>query len=225
MYNAIRTKIRAKILGVLIRDARSALGRSVDECARMIGVTSADFLAFELGVKSPSLPQVEVLAMYLNVPLDHFWGDKTLSNVDDRMSNLDVEHLIRLRQRMIGALIRQARTEAEITLQDLAESLEVTESDIEKIERGELPVSLPVLEALSARLNRPIREFQDRHGPVGVWAEQQRTVQAFLELSPQMQAFVSRHVNQPYLDLAQRLSEMSVDKLRSVGEGILEITL
>src|SRR3989304_1127180 len=110
MQNPIRTKIRAKKLGVLIRDARSALGKSLDECAQAIGVSPADFQDFELGVKSPSLPQVDLLAMYLNVPLDHFWGDNPLSNANERTSKLDLEHLIRLRQRMIGALIRQART-------------------------------------------------------------------------------------------------------------------
>jgi len=225
MQNPIRTKIRAKKLGVLIRDARSALGKSLDECAQAIDVSPADFQDFELGVKSPSLPQVEVLAMYLNVPLDHFWGDNTLFNANERTSKLDLEHLIRLRQRMIGALIRQARTETGITLLELAQSLDLTESEMEGIEKGDLPISLPVLEALSAHLNRPIREFLDRHGPVGVWAEQQRAVQAFLELSPEMQSFVSRQINHPYLELAQRLSEMSVDKLRAVGEGILEITL
>jgi hypothetical protein len=40
-----------------------------------------------------------------------------------------------------------------------------------------------------------------------------------------LQTFVSKPINRPYLELAQRLSEMSVDKLRSVAEGLLEITL
>jgi len=37
--------------------------------------------------------------------------------------------------------------------------------------------------------------------------------------------FISKPVNRPYLQLAQRLSEMSVEKLRMVAEGLLEITL
>jgi len=38
-------------------------------------------------------------------------------------------------------------------------------------------------------------------------------------------AFVLKPINLPYLELAKRLSEMSVDKLRDVAEGLLEITL
>ncbi len=225
MQNPIRTKIRAKKLGVLIRDARHTLGKSLEECAQAIGVTPDEFQQYELGVKSPSLPEIEGLAMYLKVSMDHFWGEKTLSESESPTSKLDLEHLIGLRQRMIGTLIRQTRTDADISVQEVAQTLQLTEDQIEKIEMGEIPISLPTLEALSTMLNRPIQDFQDRHGPVGVWAEQQRAIQAFLDLPIEIQSFVSKPINHPYLELAQRLSEMSVDKLRAVGEGILEITL
>jgi len=60
---------------------------------------------------------------------------------------------------------------------------------------------------------------------VGVWFSQQSALKGFQGLSPEMQAFVSKPVNRPYLELAQRLSEMSVEKLRTVAEVLLEITL
>jgi hypothetical protein len=37
--------------------------------------------------------------------------------------------------------------------------------------------------------------------------------------------FVSKPVNRPYLELAQRLSKTNVENLRAVAEGLLEITL
>jgi hypothetical protein len=69
-----------------------------------------------------------------------------------------------------------------------------------------------------------VKDFFDQHGMVGVWANEQRNVQSYLALSPELQTFVSKPVNRPYLVLAQRLSEMSVEKLRAVAEGLLEIT-
>jgi hypothetical protein len=78
---------------------------------------------------------------------------------------------------------------------------------------------------LGELLERPVREFLDQHGPVGLWNTQQRAVKGFSELKPELQAFVSKPINRPYLELAQRLSEMSVDRLRAVAEGLLEITL
>jgi hypothetical protein len=50
-------------------------------------------------------------------------------------------------------------------------------------------------------------------------------MQNFAELSPELQDFLSKPINRPYLELAQRLSEMDVEKLRAVAEGLLEITL
>ncbi len=53
---------------------------------------------------------------------------------------------------------------------------------------------------------------------------QQKAVQDFLQLPPELQNFVSKPVNRPYLELAMKLSSMSTDKLRSVAEDLLEIT-
>ena len=46
----------------------------------------------------------------------------------------------------------------------------------------------------------------------------------FLELPLELQEFVCQPVNLPYLELALTLSDLSAKKLRSVAEGILDIT-
>ena len=48
--------IRAKKLGVLIRDARMVAGRSVSDCADAMGVGVEVYEAFEMGDQAPSLP-------------------------------------------------------------------------------------------------------------------------------------------------------------------------
>ena len=52
-----------------------------------------------------------------------------------------------------------------------------------------------------------------------------RAVEQFLDLPEELQAFVCLPVNRPYLELALKLSDMSKDKLRSVAEDLLDITL
>ena len=96
---------------------------------------------------------------------------------------------------------------------------------MESYELGLQPVPVPDLDALAFALGCTVRDFQDQHGPVGVWFTQQYALKDFQSLSPEMQAFVSKPVNRPYLEMAQRLSEMSVEKLRMVAEVLLEITL
>ena len=223
--NATALSLRTKKLGVLIRDARSAYGKSVSEAAQAIGIQPAELEAYEMGEKAPSLPELELLAFSLNVPLSHFWGTTPISEREQSEDKPQPQKLLEIRQKVIGALIRQAREEAGLSLQEASERASLKPEVLESYELGQAAIPLPVLEYLGNTFDHPINDFQDRQGPVGARVSQQRTIDDFLELSPELRAFVSKPINRPYLELAQRLSEMSVDKLRSVGEGILEITL
>lgn len=217
--------IRAKKLGVLIRDARLAAGKSAEECAQALGVPVSTFESYEFGRTSPSLPQIELLALYLNAPFEHFWGKMSLSEAAPALDRLDREQLLGLRQRKIGALLRQARLESGLPLEALAARAGISAGDLEEFEFGRQPLSLPLLEAISAALNRPLEEFRDRHSPVGQWISRQNGEQGALDLPPDLQAFIAQPVNRPYLEVARRLSELSVDKLRAVAEVLLDITL
>jgi len=223
--NSLALTIRAKKLGALIRDARLSAGKKMDECAAAIGVTEAAIESYEMGASSPSLPELELLAYYLNVPLEHFWGNMSITTGSLSARQVDLEQLMGIRQRMIGACLRKSRMEADLSLDDLYERTGIDSKQLESYEYGQTPVPLPTLEMLTDTLNLPIKECFDKQGPVGKWVGQQRLVQDFLQLDPVLQSFVSKPINRPYLELAQRLSEMSVDKLRSVAEGLLEITL
>ena len=63
--NPILKIIRAKKLGVLIRDAREKSGKSMEECAKAMGLSADELKAVEFGERSPSLPELEILAYYL----------------------------------------------------------------------------------------------------------------------------------------------------------------
>ena len=216
--------IRSKITGTLIRDARLAANKTTEECAKAIDVSTETFEDYELGNQSISLPELEGMAYFLEVPMEHFWRRETFSEDEYRRLLPDMKQLLSLRHRMIGALLRQARLESDLSLEALSTNTNIDASLLEAYELGQQPVPLPVLEMLSGVLNRSIREFQDQYGPVGDWNIQQNALRDFLNLPPEMQNFVSKPINYPYLELAVRLSEMSVDKLRDVAEGLLEIT-
>ena len=47
----------------------------------------------------------------------------------------------------------------------------------------------------------------------------------FLQLPVELQNFVCKPINRPYLELALKLSGMSAEKLRGVAEDLLDITL
>jgi transcriptional regulator with XRE-family HTH domain len=217
--------IRAKKLGVLIRDARLTVGKSVEECSQLMGVSTERFNSFELGESSPTLPELELFAYSTNIPPDHFWSDISLDQEDFSNPVVDREQFLNIRQRMIGAKIRQARVETDLTAEDLAQDLGISPNQLEAYELGQESIDIPTLEEISSRLDHPFKGFMDESGPIGTWAKQQQIIQDFLNLPPELQDFVSKPINVPYLELALRLSDMTTEKLRAVGEGILEITL
>lgn len=217
-------KLRARILGALLRDARLAAHKELSECAAACGIPPEQYEAYELGKQAPSLPELEALAYFLQVPLEHFWERTTFEETAEDRKIPNLPQLLKLRQRMIGALLRQARLEAGASLEAVAEKMELNPTELEEYELGQKAIPVPQLETLIGLLSRSIREFQDRHGPVGAWLTQQQALQDFQQLPLELQVFVSKPVNRPYLELAQRLSEMDIDRLRALAEGLLEIT-
>lgn len=224
MSNAQIT-IREKKLGLLIRDARMMERRSIKECADAIGVKPGLFRAYEEGRRSPSLPELEALVYFLKLSISQFWGNETKSDASSPLEAVDVSRLIALRQRMIGALLRQERTKANMSLRQLAAETGISQTKLKSYELGERAISVPELESILVLMGSRIEDFFDQSGPVGQWMTSQRAMQKFLELPAEMQDFVCQPVNRPYLELAMKLSDMSREKLRSVAEGLLDITL
>jgi transcriptional regulator with XRE-family HTH domain len=216
--------IRIKKLGVLIRDARLAARRNIQDCAEAIGVRKSVFRSYEEGLRAPSLPELETLVYYLDLPIDHFWGKEVKSESAERHQRLDLTKLLSVRQRKIGALLRQERMKASISIRNLAHQTGIASSRIKAYELGERPIPLPELEVLVNALGGRIETFFDRNGPVGQWMLSEEAIQHFLEMPVELREFVALPVNRPYLELAMKLSNLSRDKLRSVAEDILDIT-
>ncbi len=222
--NPILKIIRAKKLGILVRDAREKSGKDLEECAQAMGLSGEELGAIEYGERALTLPELEILAYYLDIPLEHFWENEILKPSGiDRM--VDAQEIKLSRQKVIGDLVREGRTKAELSTQDLAEQAGISPENLQSYEQGMLPIPLPELESIAKVLNSSIAEFEDHQGPTGSWFAEKRNFNEFSSLPIELQAFISKPINRPYLDLAIRLSEIKVERLRALAEGLLEITL
>lgn len=213
---------RAVTLGELVRSARLEAGRSIGECSQVLGASVELLASAEQGKTSLSLPDLEALSMYLKVPMSYFWGTQE----PEQNHEPDYATYVGLRNRIIGALLRQARIEHEISPEQLAGELGAEAELIEAYELGVKPIPYFDLEKLAAALNLTTEYFSEYlHGPLAR-AEVERDMQErFSELPPEVRAFVAEPVNVTYLQTAMHLSEMDVDRLRHIAESILDITL
>ncbi len=221
----VQITLRTRKLGVLIRDARMAARKTVTEMSKAMGISVALLRAYEEGRKAPSLPELEVLAFYLNLPIQHFWSSEALSDDRARTEPINLAQLVSLRQRIIGAMLRQKRLQTGVSIKNLSLETGISQGRLNGFEQGEHAIPLPELEAILSLVGGRVEAFFDQNGPVGKWMNDQAAMQEFLKLSPELRAFVCSPVNRPYLELALNLSQLSTEKLRAIAENLLEITL
>ncbi len=215
--------LRDRINGVLLRDAREGADKTKRECAEALGVSASTITAYEEGRKSISLPELEVLAYLFDTPISHFWEHSPELEVEQELPPL--ETVLALRHRIIGALLRQARLEADMTQSDLAEVLECSSSAISAYEYGKRPIPLAELELLAQHLQLPLEYFLDNlEGPVGEWHRRQEVWRRFRELPSDIQEFITQPINIKYLEVAMKLARMPAGGLRAIAEGLLDIT-
>ena len=216
--------LRTKKIAVLIVDARQAARRTPQECAAAVGIAPETYQAFESGQNAPSLPEIEALAFYLGVSLDHFWGKNSLSQKKEGQPLPNLAQVRQLRNRMISARIGLERSQANLSVADLAEKTGLPVDSLDKYEKEALPIPVPELENLAQKLGIPMEDLFDHKGPSGKQRKEQEMLALFNELPDELQQFVCQPVNRPFLELALHLQGMPVDKLRSIAESLLEIT-
>jgi transcriptional regulator with XRE-family HTH domain len=212
---------RAQKLGELIQAARMHTGYSPEECAQILGISVAEYAQAETGEYDVSLPELEALAIFLNVPMGYFWGSDSLS----KDIGVDYQDMIVLRNRVIGVLLNQLRLRARRSRKETAEHLGIPESHIEAYEMGDTAVPYLHLEQLARFLDGSLSLFmEDIHGPLARHQTRQQLLKQFDRMTPELRAFITNPVNASYMETARKISLMDVARLRQIAEDLLEIT-
>lgn len=212
---------RERFLGNLVREARENAGASTEECAQALGMPVEEYIQAEEGEVLLDLPQLEVLAMYLELPMAYFWDGKR----PEERSAVDYGQYMALRQRIVGVTLQQARVDAGQSIQQLADEAGLTTDLVEAYEKGIEPIPYLQLEMLADILGASLNDFTvEKHGPLGEHEQALARRREFDALPEDVQAFVVEPGNLSYLQTAMRLSVLDVDKLRGIAEGILDIT-
>jgi len=224
MYTREAMAIRSKIIGVLLRNARIKAGKSRKDCAAVLDCSPDTISQFEYGRKDITLPQLEVLAYFLGLPITYFW-DKDAIPEEEEMER-PVNEIMTIRRKIIGVLLRQARLDAGKSQRQCAEALSCSAERISQYERGQRGIPLPELEALADFLDVPITYFLDEQTtPLSREAPKEvRGAETFAELPPDVRDFVSNPTNALYIRIAMKLGTLSVDVLRQIAETLLDIT-
>lgn len=212
------------MLGIRVRDARMAARKNVRETAAELGMPTAQLNAFETGRRPITLPELEALAYAYDVPIRHFLRD-TQFLTTDRREKIDLARLVNIRQKMIATKLRQLRAEKNLRLGELSKKTGLSIARIKSYEAGAKPIFLLDLEMLATTLGVEVDYFLDYFGPVGQWAQDRESDEQFQKLPADIRQFAAKPLNESYIRLAMRLSELPVGRLREFAETLLDITL
>lgn len=216
--------IRAHMLGVLIRDAREASGFSIEELAQAVDASPATVQAWEYGEAVPSLPQVELLAYVLQVPISHFWGGETFAEQRSKRAIDAMEYSI-VRSRMIGLMVATLRQQRNLELDTVAEAVGVTPTELQAYESGDAEIPMTVMVSLASTLSVSLSHFLDGSGRVGEFIEFQQMTELFAKMPEDVREFLAVPSNEAYIRVAMTLADIPTENLRSLAEGLIDITM
>jgi transcriptional regulator with XRE-family HTH domain len=221
-FNELRV-LRARILGVLIRDARISRNCAIEDCAERIGVDAQTLTQWELGLAHPSLPDLELLAYELGIPISHFWNTKTITG-NNHSNAISQSEYTALRNRVVGAMLQQAREAAQLSEQELGERIDVGPEVITAYELGQKPIPMTELTSLASAVSVSLSHFLDNSSRVGSWLEQQEDFRRYQQVPKDVRSFISNPVNSVFVELAMWFSALGVNDLRGIAESILNLS-
>jgi transcriptional regulator with XRE-family HTH domain len=217
--------IRNRIIGILVKRARASAGKNQRECAEFLGCSPYAYGQYERGTQGLSLPQLEALAYFLNVPANSLWDDAVAPPEEVQEESLPLDQILLLRRKMLAVKFRQCRQAAGFSQWQMGELLGCSAYMVSQYEHGTRDIPLAELELAAERCGHSLAEFMDDETiPLGQAEQQRRLIARLEELPPDVRDFVLKPTNALYLRIAMLLSTMKADQLRQIAENLLDIT-
>jgi len=217
--------IKAKKFGVRLAGFRQKKGISTEALSMWTGITKEELGKIECGESAISLPLIELIALKLGLMTETLINGKLDNNGDLSTGEQFNQQYSALRDRMIALTLRKTRTEQNKTVTEVASHCDIDEIEIEQYELGSEPIPWPVLERLCEEYQLPITSLVTSLSTNEEQPRQNSTpANDSTHIPTELIGFIQNPVNLPYLELAKRLSEFDAAKLRSIAEGLLEIT-
>ena len=210
--------LRGKILGVLIRLGRLAAERTAEDCARYLSVEPQLIEAWELGKCVPSLPQLEGLAEYFKTAN----SDLTLGAT--ALPQPEREEYLRLRQRLLGALLLAARRAQETSIEDISAITGLDVDLLKRYEYGESTIPVHHLTMLAQSVEQDLSYFTDTGGfsRIRKQASSRKSTTA-TEDDAELIHFAKDFRNRAFIRLAMAFRDIDRDDLDRIADALLAI--
>jgi transcriptional regulator with XRE-family HTH domain len=217
--------IKAKKFGVRLAAFRQKKGLTTEVLSQWTGISNEKLQSMEMGEANITLPEIELIALKLGYSTETLIDGDLLNLSASKNEESTLHQYAGLRDRMIALVLRKTRLEQELPIETVASQCGLQTEELDQYESGGKPVPLPILELLCAVYQIPVLSLLPQK-PAEEPVSHQETAAAEPNnnLPDEVSEFINNPANLPYLELARKLSELDAAKLRSIAEGLLEIT-
>ena len=207
----------------LISKARQAAGKTIRECADALGIPIKRFNRLEAGQEIPSLPEVEMLAFFFELPPRVFLSEEEPEFGAPIASPEQIQQLILLRQRIISATLQLARANKKLSLKQLSAQANIPSARIKRYELTALPIPLNELQALCTALEIKLDSLLDQSSFAAGMQKLIQEKQRYQALPQEIKDFINEPANLPFLTLAMRLKQTGVENIESLAQGLQQL--
>lgn len=217
--------IKAKKFGVRLAAFRQKKGLTTEVLSQWTGISNEKLQGIELGDSTITLPEIEIIALKLGFSTETLISGELQDQSASIPNEVMVMQYAGIRNRMIALILRKTRMEQNQPLEAVAAQCGLDPDELDVYESGNKPVPLPLLECLCSEYQIPVMSLISQKSSAENASNTEDTINEPNEnLSEEISQFVNNPANIPYLELARKLSELDAAKLRSIAEGLLEIT-
>ncbi len=211
--------LQRKIIGVLIRAAREKARRTPAQLAQCLGVTAARVRQYENGARDLSLPELELIALYLQTPLSFFISGE--STIEEEVPQAPKPDQMRARRVTLGAKLKQARQAAGKSKEECAHAIGRKPGTLGRYERGVGEIALPELDTLARFLGVNLFYFVENTDDAS--ATSLLDLEKLARMPREVRALVLDPGNLPYLRLALKFRDIPAERLNELGEIMLVV--
>lgn len=167
-------------ISIRVKEIRTQKRRSLHDCANLLGIPKETYHLFEEGNGVLSLPDLELLAIFFEIPAHSFFEESIDENLQFTLLQEKKKGIFtELRNKMISTTLAHERENHEINLEDLSQTTGIPLEVLVAYENHETAIPLEHLVPLCGHLNLPIKsllfnpekseEPEKEHDNQGAW--------------------------------------------------------
>ncbi|MFA7406921.1 MAG: helix-turn-helix transcriptional regulator [Anaerolineaceae bacterium] len=120
-----------------IKTIRKNKRRSIHDCATILGLSKETYLNIEKGLEPITLPELELLALYLEEDPSVFLSRDQSPNTNTAFLDANLRsQYVRVRDKMLCALIRLEKSRQAVTLGDIQQATHIPMETLQAYENG-----------------------------------------------------------------------------------------